>query len=147
MGDMLTWISEAVGVGAPGAATLPKPRVRRRHNMTRWWRRNLGRRFAFRRAGARFSPDASLAWVMGFLAIGACIAPWLAHGWLWFELIVMSVALPVCYDALALWRTRKEVRQFCCSPKKACADAKGRTFRFLLQSLLWDAARQVAKSA
>jgi uncharacterized protein (DUF58 family) len=72
----------------------------------------LGKKFAQRialpRVGTWFSPEVSLAWVMGFLALGACIAPELARGWLWFELIVTTVALLFCYDALALWFTREE---------------------------------------
>src|SRR5438094_6203574 len=68
----------------------------------------FARRIALRPVGMRFSPDASLAWVMGFLALGACIAPWPRHGWLWFELIVTTVALLVWYDALGLWLAHQQ---------------------------------------
>src|SRR6267142_1812495 len=63
---------------------------------------------AFRPAGTLFSPTESLAWVLGLLGVGACVAPWLAYGWLWLELIAGSVVLLACYDALALWRAREE---------------------------------------
>ena len=33
----------------------------------------------------------------------ACIAPWFAHGWIWFALIAASVAWLACYDVFALW--------------------------------------------
>ncbi len=39
-------------------------------------------RMALLPAGAQFSPEESLAWVIGVLGVGACIAPWLARGWL-----------------------------------------------------------------
>ena len=57
-------------------------------------------------AGTLFSPAESLAWVLGLLAVGACIAPWLARGWLWLEMIAAAMGLLACYDALALWRSR-----------------------------------------
>src|SRR5438874_2078914 len=59
-------------------------------------------------AGTLFSPAESLAWVLGLLAVGACIAPWLARGWLWLELIAAAMGLLACYDAMALWRSRGE---------------------------------------
>jgi uncharacterized protein (DUF58 family) len=54
------------------------------------------------------SPSESLAWLLGLLGVGACIAPWLAHGWLWFELMGTALALLACYDALTLWLGRED---------------------------------------
>jgi len=63
---------------------------------------------ALRPAGTRFSPAGSLVWILGLLGVGACIAPWLADGWLWLELIGATVSLLTCYSALALWLARNE---------------------------------------
>ena len=68
----------------------------------------FARRIALRPVGRRFSPDVSLAWVMGWLALGACIAPWPRHGWLWFGLIGTVLLLLLCCDALALWLSRDQ---------------------------------------
>src|SRR5579864_6668556 len=65
-------------------------------------------RVAFRTAGTLFSLAESLVWVLGLLGVGACIAPWLARGWLWLGSIGAGVVLVLCYDALALWLGRKE---------------------------------------
>src|SRR5258708_18892765 len=61
------------------------------------------RRIALRPAGTLFSPAESLAWVLGLLGVGACIAPWLAHGWLWLEVVAAAVALLVFFDGVGLW--------------------------------------------
>src|SRR6185437_10329479 len=92
----------------------------------------LGRRIALRPAGARFSPDASLAWVMALFASGASIAPWFRHGWLSFELIVIGVALAVCYDGLALWRTRKECAPVLLLPEKGLRGREGQSIQIPL---------------
>src|SRR5579859_2105485 len=65
------------------------------------------RRTALRQVGTLFSPAGSLAWVLGLLGVGACIAPWLAHGWLWLEFTAATVALLVCSDGLMLWFARE----------------------------------------
>jgi uncharacterized protein (DUF58 family) len=75
--------------------------LRSRDQAARW--------VACRPAGMLFAPSESLAWVMGLLGVGACIAPWLAHGWLWLDLIAAALALLACYDALALWFARREL--------------------------------------
>jgi uncharacterized protein (DUF58 family) len=59
-------------------------------------------------AGKLFSPSEALAWVLGLLGVWACLAPRLARGWLWLELVAAAVALLTCYDALALWFSRDE---------------------------------------
>ena len=84
---------------------------------------------AFRPAGALFSPMESLAWVMGVLAVGACIAPWLAYGWLWLELIAASVALLACYDAIALWLARQEFVPVLLPPEKGLRGREGQTIQ------------------
>ncbi len=40
-----------------------------------------------------FTPAAELVWLLGVLAVAACIAPWVAHGWLWLSLISVAMAL------------------------------------------------------
>jgi len=85
------------------------------------------RRLALRPAGTLFNPEESLAWVMGLLALGACIAPLLGRGWLWFELVVTTVALLVCYDALALWLARKECAPVLLLPEKGLRGREGQT--------------------
>src|SRR5260370_38055211 len=60
------------------------------------------RRIALRPAGTLFSATESLAWVLGLLGVGACIAPWLAHGWLWLEVVAPARALLGCLDRVAL---------------------------------------------
>jgi len=89
----------------------------------------FARRIALRPAGTQFSPEFSLPWAMGLLALGACIAPWPAHGWLWFELIVATVALLACYDALALWRTRQEGTPVLLPPEKGLRGREGQSIQ------------------
>jgi len=99
-------------------------------------RKKFERRIALRRVGMRFSPEVSLAWVMGFLALGACIAPWLARGWLWFDLIVTMAALLACYDALALWLTRDEDAPVLLPPERGLRGREGQTIHLPL-ALTW----------
>src|SRR5215470_17591994 len=63
----------------------------------------LARRIAFQPAEKLFSPAGSLVWMIGLLGVGASIAPWIAHGWAWFELVFATVVLLASYDALTLW--------------------------------------------
>ncbi len=86
-------------------------------------------RMALLPAGAQFSPEESLAWVIGVLGVGACIAPWLARGWLWFGLIVTTVALLACYDALTLWLTREECAPVLLPPEKGLRGREGQTIQ------------------
>ncbi|HKF53368.1 MAG TPA: DUF58 domain-containing protein [Candidatus Acidoferrales bacterium] len=76
-----------------------------------------------------FTPAGSLAWVLGVLGAGACIAPWVAHGWRWFELIVTIVVLLACYDALALWLSRKECAPVLLPPEKGLRGREGQTIQ------------------
>jgi uncharacterized protein (DUF58 family) len=87
------------------------------------------RQVAFRPAGTLFSPTESLAWVLGLLGVGACVAAWLAYGWLWLELIAGSVALLACYDALALWLAREEFALVLLLPEKGLRGREGQTIQ------------------
>ena len=95
-------------------------------------RDKFAHRVALRPAGTQFAPDVLLAWLMGFLAVGACIAPWLARGWLWFDLILAIVALLVCYDALALWLTCQEIAPVLLAPEKGLRGREGQTIQIPL---------------
>jgi len=78
-------------------------------------------------AGKLFSPTGSLIWMMGLLGAGACIAPWIARGWLVFDLIAATLALLVGYDALTLWLARKECAPILLSPEKGLRGREGQT--------------------
>jgi uncharacterized protein (DUF58 family) len=95
-------------------------------------RNQFGRLIALRPAGSQFSPEVLLAWVMGLLALGACIAPWLSHGWQWLEVIGVGVALLVCCDALALWVSRKEYPPVLLSPKQGLRGREGQILQLPL---------------
>jgi len=69
----------------------------------------LACRIELQPVGTQFSPEVSLAFVMGALALAACVAPWPKQGWLWFELIGTTVALLVLYDAFTLWQARQRI--------------------------------------
>jgi len=89
----------------------------------------FARRIALRPGGMRFGPEVSLAWVMGFLALGACIAPWPRQGWIWFELVAVVVMLLVCCDGLALWLTRREGAPVLLPPEKGLRGREGQTIQ------------------
>jgi uncharacterized protein (DUF58 family) len=89
-------------------------------------------RISFRPAGTLFSPAESLAWVLGLLGAGACIAPWLARGWLWLELIATAVALLACYDAFALWLAREEFAPVLLPPEKGLRGRQGQSIQLPL---------------
>ncbi len=86
-------------------------------------------RIALRPAGSLFSPQESLVWLIGVLAVWACIVPWFAHGWLWFGLIATPVALLTCYDAIALWLTREECAPVLLQSEKGLRAREGQTIR------------------
>ena len=94
--------------------------------------RNFGQRIVLHPVRTRFSPGFPLAWIMGLLALGACVAPWPRHGWLWFELIVTTIALLACYDALALWLTREECAPILLQPEKGLGGREGQTMQIPL---------------
>jgi len=68
-------------------------------------------------------------WITGLLGVGACIVPWFARGWLWFELIVTPVALLAGYDAIALWLTREEGAPVFLQPEKGLRGREGETIQ------------------
>lgn len=78
-------------------------------------------------AGKLFSPAGSLVWMIGLLGVGACIAPWIPRGWLVFELIVTTVALLACYDALELWLAREECAPILLPSEKGLRGREGET--------------------
>jgi uncharacterized protein (DUF58 family) len=118
------------GVGAPGAVTVAalgaaSPPV----HSSPLLRSKSGQQSALRPAGMQFSPEALLAWVLGFLAVGACIAPWLRRGWLGFELISSIAVLLVLRDALALRLTRKDCAPVLLIPEKGLRGREGQTIQ------------------
>src|SRR5882762_9842793 len=90
------------------------------------------RQITLRPAGTLFSPAESLAWVLGLLGIGACIAPWLAHGWLWLEFVAATVALLVCFDGVALWFAREQFVPVLLLPEKGLRGREGQTIQLPL---------------
>src|SRR5689334_15594478 len=83
----------------------------------------------FSPAGTLFSPTETLAWVLGLLGLGACIAPWLARGWLLLELMAAAVALLASYDAFALWLSREEFAPVLLPPEKGLRGREGQTIQ------------------
>jgi uncharacterized protein (DUF58 family) len=100
-------------------ASAARRTVKPRDKSPRW--------IACRPAGTLFSPAASLAWVVALLGMGACIAPWIAHGWLWLELMGATVALLAGYDAVALWMARKELAPMLLPPEKGLRGREGQS--------------------
>lgn len=76
-------------------------------------------------SGTLLSPSAALAWLLGLLAVTACIAPWLPHGWLFFELCATAVGFFACYDALALWLARNEFVPVLLAPEEGLRGREG----------------------
>jgi uncharacterized protein (DUF58 family) len=86
-------------------------------------------RIALRPTGSLISPQESLVWIVGLLAGGACVVPWLARGWLWFGLIATPAALLTCYEAIALWRSREECAPVLLQPEKGLRGREGQTIQ------------------
>jgi uncharacterized protein (DUF58 family) len=130
-GEIMTGVNKkSAGVGTPGAAIVveaePTAAPTRRNPLSR---ENSARQIALRPAGTLFSPKGSLAWLIGLLGVGACIAPWLSRGWLWFELIATAAASLACYDALALWLSREECTPVLLLPEKGLRGREGQTIQ------------------
>jgi len=131
---MMAGNERSVGLGAAGATAAAvegnaaAPAVRRtvspRDKSPRW--------VACRPAGTLFSPAASLAWIFAVVGMGACIAPWIAHGWLWLELIGATVVLLTGYDAVALWLARKEFAPVLLPPEKGLRGREGQSIKLPL---------------
>src|SRR4029077_1653208 len=86
-------------------------------------------RIALCPAGSVFGPEPSLALMVVLLAVGACFAPWVVHGWLWFGLVATTMTLRVGYDALALWRSRAECTPVLLLPEEGLRGREGQTIR------------------
>jgi uncharacterized protein (DUF58 family) len=84
-------------------------------------------RVAFQPAEKLFSPTGSFVWMMGLLAVAACIAPWFARGWFVFGVIVTAGTLLACYDALTLWLAREECAPVLLRPEKGLRGREGQT--------------------
>ena len=110
---------KSAGVGARGAAIAVEAQATAEPPHRNMESRDTPvQRIVLQPVGKLFSPTGSLVWIIGLLGAGACIAPWIARGWLVFELIVTTVALPACFDALALWLAREECAPILLPPGK-----------------------------
>jgi uncharacterized protein (DUF58 family) len=89
-------------------------------------RNKFARRIALRPAGMQFSPGVLLAGMVGFLALGACLAPF-GRGRLWFELMSTMVALLICGDALALWLIRQQGAPVLLAPEGGLRGREGQS--------------------
>jgi len=125
--------TKSADVGARGAAVVAEVEATseptRRNPPSR---DKSAQRIVLRPAGTLFSPEQSLALVIGLLGVGACIAPWIARGWLWFGLIATTVAVLACYDALALGLTGKECAPVLLPPEKGLRGREGQTIQLSL---------------
>ncbi len=121
---------KSAGAGAQGAAIAAKVQATAEPP-----RRNLesrdkpNERIALQPVGKLFSPTGSLVWMIGLLGGAACIAPWIARGWLLFGLIVTTVALLASYDAFALWLAREECAPVLLPPEKGLRGREGQTIQ------------------
>jgi uncharacterized protein (DUF58 family) len=95
-------------------------------------RDNSVERIALQPTGTLLSPAAALPWLLGSLGVAACIAPWLAHGWRWFDVIAAMVVLVACYEAFALWFARKEFTPVLLSSKEKLRGCEGQSIEILL---------------
>lgn len=103
----------------PAARNLPSPDKPRRQ-------------LAFLPSGTLLGPAQSFAWLLGFLGVAACIAPWFGRGWRWLELVSVGVALLACYDAFALWFARKEFAPLLLAQEKGLRGGEGQNLQLPL---------------
>jgi uncharacterized protein (DUF58 family) len=120
--------NKLVGVGAQGVAITAAIQVtaevpRRSLDSVD----KLALRIMLQPTGKLFSPTGTLVWVIGLLGAVACITPWIARGWIWFELIATIAALLAGYDALALWFTREECAPVLLRPEKGLRGREGQS--------------------
>ncbi len=112
---------EAVSIGLQAASEPPGRKLESSDNPRQ--------RIALQPAGKLFSPARSLVWMIGLLGVMACITPWIAGGWVWFELIATTVALVAAYDALTLWLTREECAPVLLRPEKGLRGREGQSLQ------------------
>lgn len=124
--------SKSVGLGAQGTAAVAEVEATAAPYRDSLVRKKSGQRIALSPAGTRFSPEVSLVFLIGALAVGACIAPWFSQGWLSFKLIGGFIALLVCGDALALWSSRREFEPVLLPPDKGLRGREGQTIQIPL---------------
>lgn len=118
--------TKSVGTGSAGPPlSAPKVELANAQRRTLQRREEPLRPVSFRPSGMLLSPSAALACLLGLLAVAACIAPWLPHGWLWFDLCAAAVGFFACYDALALWRARNELAPILLAPEKGLRGREG----------------------
>lgn len=87
--------------------------------------RNPARQIPLLPSGERFAPTISLVWIAALLGVGASIAPWSAHGWFWFKLVLAASAIVASYDALTLWLGRKDYAPLLLLPEKGLRGGEG----------------------
>jgi uncharacterized protein (DUF58 family) len=119
--------SSGGGAGAVIAAEVHATAEPPRRNMQS--RDKPAQQIVLQPVGKLFSPTGSLVWIVGLLGGAACVAPWIAHGWLWFALIVSIVAVLASYDALELWIAREECAPVLLPPDKGLRGREGQTMQ------------------
>lgn len=132
--------SAGVGAGASIAAEV--------HATAEPPRRSLqlldkpAQRIALQPVGKLFSPTGWLVWIVGLLGGAACVAPWIAHGWSLFSLMVTTAAVLTSYDALELWIAREECAPVLFAPEKGLRGREGQTMKVPL-ALMGSGRRQM----
>ena len=111
--------------------SLPRSKPQRSRRAATWNRRDKpAQRIALQPAGTLFSPTGSLVWMIGILGVAACIAPWIARGWLMVRAdSSTTVALLAFYDAFALWRARGECAPVLLPPEKGFRGRQGQSIQ------------------
>jgi uncharacterized protein (DUF58 family) len=132
--------SAGLGAGASIAAEMHATAEPSRRNLQS--RDKPAQRILLQPVGKLFSPAGSLVWIVGLLGGAACIAPWIAHGWLWFALIVTTAAVLASYDALELWIAREECVPVLLPPEKGLRGREGQTMQVPL-ALMGSARRRL----
>jgi uncharacterized protein (DUF58 family) len=93
---------------------------------------NVTERIAFQPSETLLSPAPALPWLLGSLGVAACIAPWLIHGWRWFEVIATIGFLVTCCEAFALWLARKAYAPVLLSSSKEIRGCEGQSIQIPL---------------
>lgn len=122
--------TKSIGAGsASPPPSLPGTESAEARRRALQWREKALQPVAFQPSGTLLSPSAALAWLLGLLAVAACVAPWLAHGWLWFDLCAAAAALFASYDGLALWLARSEFAPVLLPPEKGLRGREGQSLQ------------------